>query len=82
MCTLCHGRAAYIEPLLRAHLFHQQDFRYAQLHAHVWDGFSVHKVLLQPHMAPHCLRVVGCVIEMNTVFEYNTPTFIILSDMV
>ena len=42
----------HIEPLLRAHLLNKQHLWYPQLHAYMRDSFSVHKVLLQPHMTP------------------------------
>ena len=46
----------HIEPLLRAHLLHQQHLRDPQLHPDVRNRLAVHKVLLQPHVPPHGLH--------------------------
>lgn len=54
------GLNTYIEPLLRAHLLHQQDLGDSELHAHMRDRLAVYEVLLQAHMAPNglCLKRV------------------------
>ena len=40
----------YVESLLRSHLLHQQDLRYAQFHTDMWNCLSVHEILLQANM--------------------------------
>ena len=53
----------HIEPLLRAHLLNKQHLWYPQLHAYMRDSFSVHKVLLQPHMTPDSLLIILLLLE-------------------
>jgi hypothetical protein len=50
MLCICVERLTHIEPLLRAHLLHQQDLGDSELHAHVRDRLAVDEVLLQAHM--------------------------------
>ena len=45
---------AYIEALLRAELFDEQDLRNAELGPYVRHDLAVDKVLLEADMAPHC----------------------------
>jgi len=47
----------HIEPLLRAHFFHEQDLWDPQLGANVWDGLAIHKVLAQLHVLPQRLHL-------------------------
>ncbi len=51
------GVITHVEPLLGAHLLHQQDFRYAQFLTHIRNCLSVHEILLQPNV-PVVLKVI------------------------
>jgi hypothetical protein len=53
------GPNTHIEPLLRAHLLHQQHLGDPELHAHMRDRLAVDEVLLQAHVAPNGLKGGG-----------------------
>ena len=74
----------HIKPLLRAHFFHQQDFRDPELYADMRDSLAVHKVLLQAHVPPYSLGIIVLLLFRNkkSCIGYISLTFIILRLMV